>query len=92
VELSELGARPVAVSDEGDRVLLDSRSIPLIWGEGEALLDVLEPVTLAMPLDDWTLGPVLDASGDLRVIIGLADYLGSDHPSKWLHSYVIRRP
>ena len=45
-----------------------------------------------MPLDDWTLGPVLDASGDLRVIIGLADYLGGDHPSEWRYSYVIRRP
>jgi hypothetical protein len=44
-----------------------------------------------MPLDDWTLGPVLDASGE-RVIIGLADYLGGDHPSEWRYSYVIRRP
>jgi hypothetical protein len=91
LELSRVGARPVAVSDDGKYVLLDYYSTPWIWGDGTALEDVLAPIEETMSLKAWDHRAVIGASGDLRVILGHAEYLGGDHPDDWDYSYLIRR-
>lgn len=69
-QLREATARVVALSSDGERVLLDQANTPYLWEPDGEVWSAFDVFGESLPLEAWEFGSVWGASSDLRVIVG----------------------